>query len=63
MEPKSSASRGLTETAAGSPTVQAWELGLRLRERREELGMTAVVVGPCHRHRPGIRVREWRLAE
>ncbi len=45
MEPKSSASRGLTETAAGSPTVQAWELGLRLRERREELGMTAVVVG------------------
>nr|MDT0660389.1 DUF5753 domain-containing protein [Micromonospora sp. DSM 115978] len=31
--------------AAMSPTVQAMELGLRLRERREELGMTAVGVG------------------
>lgn len=28
-----------------SPTVQAMELGIRLRERREELGMTAVGVG------------------
>ncbi|MBO4209239.1 helix-turn-helix domain-containing protein [Micromonospora echinofusca] len=28
-----------------SPTVQAWELSLRLRERREELGMTAVAAG------------------
>lgn len=28
-----------------SPTVQAWELGIRLRERREELGKTAVAVG------------------
>lgn len=28
-----------------SPTVQAWELGLRLRERREEVGMTAVAAG------------------
>lgn len=31
--------------AAPSPTVQAWELGLRLRVRREELGMTAVAAG------------------
>ncbi|MDG4771701.1 helix-turn-helix transcriptional regulator [Solwaraspora sp. WMMD792] len=30
---------------AMSPTVQAMELGIRLRERREELGMTAVGVG------------------
>lgn len=33
----------MSKTAgAGSPTVHAWELGLRLRERRDELGMTAV---------------------
>ncbi|WP_405113213.1 helix-turn-helix domain-containing protein [Micromonospora sp. NBC_01405] len=28
-----------------SPTVQGWELGIRLRERREEVGMTAVAAG------------------
>lgn len=32
-------------TSATSSTVQAWELGLRLRERREQLGLTATVVG------------------
>lgn len=30
---------------ATSSTVQAWELGLRLRERREQLGLTAMAVG------------------
>ncbi|MFY1635201.1 helix-turn-helix domain-containing protein [Solwaraspora sp. WMMB335] len=29
----------------GSPVVQAWELGLRLRQRREEIGMTAAAAG------------------
>ncbi|ONI73256.1 transcriptional regulator [Actinosynnema sp. ALI-1.44] len=28
-----------------SSTVQAWELGIRLKERREELGMTAAAAG------------------
>nr|CEL15059.1 Putative DNA-binding protein in cluster with Type I restriction-modification system [Kibdelosporangium sp. MJ126-NF4] len=28
-----------------SSTIQAWELGLRLKERREELGMTTAVAG------------------
>ncbi|MGH3773065.1 MAG: Scr1 family TA system antitoxin-like transcriptional regulator [Pseudonocardiaceae bacterium] len=32
-------------STATSSTVQAWELGLRLRERREQLGLTATVVG------------------
>lgn len=32
-------------TSATSSMVQAWELGLRLRERREQLGLTATVVG------------------
>jgi transcriptional regulator with XRE-family HTH domain len=32
-------------TSATSSTVQAWELGLRLRECREQLGLTAAVVG------------------
>ncbi len=32
-------------TGATSSTVQAWELGLRLRERREQLGLTAADVG------------------
>ena len=31
-------------TTATSPVVQGWELGLRLRERREQLGFTASVV-------------------
>ncbi|MBF9135547.1 helix-turn-helix transcriptional regulator [Plantactinospora sp. S1510] len=34
-----------TPSPVESPTVQAWELGIRLRERREELGMTAVAAG------------------
>ncbi|WJK33490.1 helix-turn-helix transcriptional regulator [Solwaraspora sp. WMMA2065] len=34
-----------TDGADVSPTVQAWELGIRLRQRREELGMTAVAAG------------------
>lgn len=37
--------RKAPESATMSPTVQAMELGLRLRERREELGLTAVGVG------------------
>ncbi|MEO7195067.1 MAG: Scr1 family TA system antitoxin-like transcriptional regulator [Pseudonocardiaceae bacterium] len=32
-----------------SSTVQSWELGLRLRERREQLGLTAAVVGKTTR--------------
>ncbi len=28
-----------------SSTVQAWELGVRLREHREQLGLTASSVG------------------
>ena len=32
-------------TGVTSSVVQAWELGLRLRERREQLGLTATVVG------------------
>ncbi|MGH3565543.1 MAG: Scr1 family TA system antitoxin-like transcriptional regulator [Pseudonocardia sp.] len=32
-------------TSTTSSVVQAWELGLRLRERREQLGLTATVVG------------------
>jgi len=32
-------------TGVTSSMVQAWELGLRLRERREQLGLTATVVG------------------
>jgi transcriptional regulator with XRE-family HTH domain len=32
-------------TSVTSSVVQAWELGLRLRERREQLGLTATVVG------------------
>lgn len=28
-----------------SPTVRAWELGIRLREHREQVGMTAAAVG------------------
>ncbi|MFC6017551.1 helix-turn-helix transcriptional regulator [Plantactinospora solaniradicis] len=40
-----SRSRRSKPSPAESPTVQAWELGLRLRERREELGMTAVAAG------------------
>lgn len=30
---------------ADSPVVQAWELGIRLRQRREEIGMTAAAAG------------------
>ena len=36
-------------TSATSSMVQAWELGLRLRERREQLGLTATVVGKTTR--------------
>ncbi len=36
-------------TSATSSVVQAWELGLRLRERREQLGLTATVVGKTTR--------------
>ncbi|SCL25221.1 Helix-turn-helix domain-containing protein [Micromonospora pallida] len=42
MRGKSASSREPSRSVALSPTVQAWELGLRLRERRDELGMTAV---------------------
>jgi transcriptional regulator with XRE-family HTH domain len=45
MKAKPTRSTETSRTAAPSPTVQAWELGLRLRERREELGMTAVTAG------------------
>ena len=30
---------------ASSPVVQAWELGMRLRQRREEVGFTAAAAG------------------
>ncbi|WP_434743244.1 helix-turn-helix domain-containing protein [Micromonospora sp. SH-82] len=35
----------MSQPALTSPTVHAWELGIRLRERREELGLTAVAAG------------------
>ncbi|HEX5541452.1 MAG TPA: helix-turn-helix transcriptional regulator [Micromonospora sp.] len=34
-----------TTSSLSSPTVQAWELGLRLRQRREEVGLTAAAAG------------------
>ncbi|SCL27844.1 helix-turn-helix domain-containing protein [Micromonospora inyonensis] len=40
----SNAGRGLAQLAS-SPVVQAWELGLRLRQRREEVGLTAAAAG------------------
>ncbi|MFY1702092.1 MULTISPECIES: helix-turn-helix domain-containing protein [Micromonospora] len=39
----------MSQTSLTSPTVHAWELGIRLRERREELGMTAVAAGRASR--------------
>lgn len=45
MTSKPSKSRRSSVPILVSPTVQAWELGIRLRERREELGMTAVAAG------------------
>ncbi|XTZ17895.1 helix-turn-helix domain-containing protein [Micromonospora echinospora] len=40
----SNAGGGLAQLAS-SPVVQAWELGLRLRQRREEVGLTAAAAG------------------
>lgn len=34
-----------TEDLGSSPIVQAWELGMRLRQRREEIGFTAAAAG------------------
>jgi transcriptional regulator with XRE-family HTH domain len=45
MSPRSASTRTASSGFSPSPTVQAWELGLRLRERREELGVTAVAAG------------------
>lgn len=36
---------GFATGSATSPVVQAWELGIRLRQRREEIGMTAAAAG------------------
>ncbi|WBB75575.1 helix-turn-helix transcriptional regulator [Micromonospora sp. WMMD1128] len=43
--PKTASTSRRSTPPLASPTVQAWELGLRLRERREEVGMTAVGAG------------------
>ncbi|MFI9638777.1 DUF5753 domain-containing protein [Micromonospora sp. NPDC051925] len=40
----SGAREGLAQLAS-SPVVQAWELGMRLRQRREEVGFTAAAAG------------------
>ncbi len=45
MTPNTSRVRRKSVAPLQSPTVQAWELGMRLRERREEVGMTAVAAG------------------
>lgn len=45
MKSKTPVTRRTSSRTLSSPTVQAWELGLQLRERREELGMTAVAAG------------------
>ncbi|MFC8848650.1 MULTISPECIES: helix-turn-helix domain-containing protein [unclassified Micromonospora] len=45
MTPNAARTRRKPTPPLASPTVQAWELGLRLRERREEVGMTAVAAG------------------
>ncbi|WP_432907053.1 helix-turn-helix domain-containing protein [Micromonospora matsumotoense] len=45
MSAKPAGARKGPRAMLSSPTVQAWELGIRLRERREELGMTAVAAG------------------
>lgn len=37
--------RGSSARVEPSPVVQAWELGLRLRQRREEIGLTASAAG------------------
>lgn len=42
---RATSSRREQPTSEASPTVQAWELGLRLRQRREEIGLTAAAVG------------------
>jgi transcriptional regulator with XRE-family HTH domain len=41
----SSESRRSLSQLESSPVVQAWELGLRLRQRREEVGFTAAAAG------------------
>lgn len=38
-------SRRTPASVEPSPVVQAWELGLRLRQRREEIGLTAAAAG------------------
>ncbi|GAB3806508.1 hypothetical protein GCM10027605_34740 [Micromonospora zhanjiangensis] len=40
-----STSRETLSQLASSPVVQAWELGMRLRQRREEIGYTAAAAG------------------
>ncbi|WP_328339819.1 helix-turn-helix domain-containing protein [Micromonospora sp. NBC_00421] len=45
MTPNPAKTRRKSPPPLVSPTVQAWELGMRLRERREEVGMTAVAAG------------------
>ncbi|WP_326550508.1 helix-turn-helix domain-containing protein [Micromonospora sp. NBC_01813] len=46
MPPKGTArERKADPLTEGSPVVHAWELGLRLRQRREEIGMTAAAAG------------------
>lgn len=42
---ESGKARGVAGSHNPSPIVQAWELGLRLRQRREEIGLTAVAAG------------------
>ncbi|GGM60544.1 transcriptional regulator [Micromonospora sonchi] len=42
MNPRQARSPRASKASLSSPTVHGWELGIRLRERREELGMTAV---------------------
>ena len=41
----SARSHGTPSGVESSPIVQAWELGLRLRQRREEIGLTAAAAG------------------
>ncbi|MEU3454268.1 DUF5753 domain-containing protein [Micromonospora sp. NPDC006766] len=41
----SGSSESRQQSTVPSPVVQAWELGLRLRQRREEIGLTAAAAG------------------
>lgn len=48
MPPTSSAQSRTSKSSSAlgsSPIVQAWELGIRLRQRREEIGLTAAAAG------------------